>query len=87
MDILLKKYMNKLTKDDVATFAYSKNIFLNNQELEFTYNFIKKNWQDIIKNPAILNLERYKSHYSSENFSKIQKLFQESIQKYSSYLR
>lgn len=78
--------MKILKKEDINNFAIRKNIFLNNDELNFTYDFIKKNWQDIIKNPNMLDIDRYKSKFSQENFPKVKQLLKESIQKYSSYL-
>jgi len=55
--------------------------------LDFTYDFIKKNWEQVIKNPKLLNLERYKDHYSPENFNKIVKLFNEYSAKYQAFLK
>ena len=34
-------YMNNLRKDDVLNFATKKDIRLSNEELDFTYDFIK----------------------------------------------
>lgn len=69
--------MNRLTKEDVENFAISKNINLTNEELAFTYDFIKKNWEQVLNNPNLLNLDRYKDKFSEENFIKIKKLFNE----------
>ena len=65
---IIERYMAKITKDDVNNFAKSKNCNLSNEELDFTYTFIKKNWQDIIKNPAVFDIERYKHMYSETNY-------------------
>ncbi len=46
---IIGAYINKLTKDDVNKFAISKGATLSNEELEFTYSFIKKNWKDVLK--------------------------------------
>ncbi len=75
-----------MTKEDVQNFALSKNVNLSDSELEFTYSFIKKNYQDMLKNPQLFDLNRYESHYSKENFSKITKVYQEYFQKFSRYL-
>ena len=78
--------MQNLNKEEVHKFANAKNIFLSEDELEFTYNFIKKNWENILGNPKLLDLDRYKNKFSEENFVKIKKLFNEYYQKYSRYL-
>lgn len=83
---LIKAYMGRMTIQDVENFAISKNIHLNQNELSFVYEFIAKNWEQIIKNPKLLDLDRYKNHFSEENFKKIKKLFLEYSARYSSFL-
>ena len=83
---LISRYMNKITMDDVYNFALKKNINLNEEELSFTYEFIKKNWNQILSNPNLLNLDRYKDKYTIENFSKIKHLFNEYYSKYHRFL-
>ena len=78
--------MDKITMDDVYNFALKKNINLNEEELSFTYEFIKKNWNQILSNPNLLNLDRYKDKYTIENFSKIKQLFNEYYSKYHRFL-
>lgn len=84
---IISKVMMRLTKEEVNNFAISKNINLSNEELEFTYAFIKKNWEQVIKNPNLLNLERYKDKFTPENFSKIKKLFNEYSSRYQAFLK
>ena len=84
---IIGAYINKLTKDDVNKFAISNGANLSNEELEFTYSFIKKNWKDILKNPSIFDIERYSKYYSNDNFIKIKQVFNEYFQKFSSYLK
>lgn len=79
---LVKRYMNNLTKEQVMNFAQKNQIFLSQEELDFTYTFVKKNWEMIFRNPNLLKLERYKDKFSEENFIKIQKLFVLYYQKY-----
>lgn len=83
---LIERFMNNLTIDQINDFAISKNVHLSSDELDFTYNFIKKNWRSIISNPTLLNLERYQDKYSKENFIKIKQVFLEYSQKYQKFL-
>ena len=83
---LIEKYMQNMKIDDVKSFAQKKGVNLSESELSFTYNFIKNNYQNILKNPHLLDLERYKNNYSPINYEKITKVFQEYSQKYSHYL-
>ena len=84
---IIERYMAKMTKEDIAKFAQSKNCILSNEELDFTYTFIKKNWQDILKNPSVFDIERYKNKYSEANFKKVKQVYQEYFQKFSSFLK
>lgn len=84
---LVSRYMENLKVEEVNKFAISKNISLSKEELDFTYLFVKKNWEQVIKNPKLLNLERYKEHYTPENFQKIEKLFLEYSAKYQNFLK
>ena len=79
---LVKRYMDNLTKEQVNDFALKNQVYLSEEELSFTYTFVKKNWEMIFRNPNLLQLERYKEHFSEENFKKIQKLIVLYYQKY-----
>ena len=83
---LIKAYMGRMTIQDVNNFAISKNIILSAEELQFVYDFISKNWEQVVKNPKLLNLDRYKDRFSPENFEKIKKLFLEYSSRYSSFI-
>ena len=83
---IIESYINRLSKDDINNFCISKNISLDQNELDFTYNFIKKNYKNILGNPRLFNINRYEKNYSKENFSKITKVYEEYKQKYSNYL-
>ena len=83
---LIARYMERLKKEDVLNFADKNNVSLSEEELDFTYLFVKKNWDKILRNPNLLNFDRFKDRYSEENFIKIQKLYQMYYQKYGHYL-
>lgn len=79
---IIDLYVSNLKKEDIDIFAKKNDIFLSNEELDFTYQFIKNNYKEAIKNKDTFNLSAYKDRFSSENFEKIEKL----INKYISYL-
>ena len=87
MNILIDRFMNNLSKEKVAEFATSKNINLSDTELDFTYQFIKKNYKTILSNPSLLNMDIYKNRFSSENFIKINKLIDEYYTKYHNIIK
>ncbi len=83
---IIERYINKITKEDVKVFATKKGANLSPEELNFTFDFIKKNWRDVLKNPNLFDLNRYKAHYSEDNFNKIKQVFNEYYQKFGTYL-
>ena len=83
---IIERYINKMSIDDVLNFANTINVNLSDDELNFTYKFIKKNWNQILFNPSSLNLERYKNVYSEENYNKINILIKEYYQKYRRFI-
>lgn len=83
---IIERYINKMTKDDINNFAIKNNIYLSEDELNFTYNFVKKNYKDLLSNSNVFDINRYKNNYTKENFSKITKVYQEYYNKYSIYL-
>lgn len=86
MFVLVERYINNLTINDLNNLAITKEIYLSPEELEFSYEFIKKNWQNVLSNHGIFDVDKYKEHYSEENFMRIKKLIKEYSIKYSNYL-
>ena len=68
---LVEPYISKITKDDIINFAFNNNIKLNNNELDFIYNFIKTKYKDVLSNPSGFDFTKYKNNFSNENFVKI----------------
>ena len=83
---MINKYLNNLTKEQVNNFAVSKNIILNEEELDFTYNFIMKNHEEVLKNPKLFDIDRYKNYYSPTTFEQIKKVYIEYLSKYQRFL-
>ena len=82
---LIKNFMAKLTIGNVDNFLKKNNINLSESELDFTFRFIKKNYEAVFANPNI-DLSRYKDKYSEENYFKLIKLVAEYKNKYANYL-
>ena len=82
MNFIINNYMNNLTKEKLNNFALKNNILLSPKELNFTFNFIKKNYLDILNNYNNFNIDNYKQYYSNENFNKIKSLIKIYQQKY-----
>ena len=60
MFVLIERYINNMDINDVNNFAINNGIGLSNEELDFTYRFIKQNWKNILYNHGIFDIEKYK---------------------------
>ncbi len=87
MNLIIERFINNLDKDKVNSFALSKNIILSDEELDFTYEFVKKNYKTILSNPSLLNMDLYKNRFTNDNFIKINKLIDEYYTKYHSIIK
>ena len=83
---IVDKYMQNLTKNDVNNFALKKNINLADDELDLIYNFVKKNYKEILKNPTLFDINRFESKFHGDNFTKIKKVYLEYFSKYQKFL-
>lgn len=87
MFVLIERYIERLTLQDLNHLAMQQNIYLSADELEFSYDFIKKNWKTILSNHGIIDIDKYKNHFSEENFLKIKKLIKDYSMQYGNYLK
>ena len=86
MHSIIERFISRMTKEDINNFAISKDINLSENELDFTYNFVKKNYKEMLDNPQLFDINRYQNNYTKENFNKIVKVYNEYYNKYSYYL-
>lgn len=87
MFVLIERYINNMSIHDLNNLAISKGIGLSKDELEFSYNYIKKNWKNVISNYNLFDIDKYKDKFSEDNFIKIKKLIREYTIKYGNYLK
>lgn len=87
MIVLIERYINNMSIHDLNNLAISKGIDLSNEELDFSYKFIKKNWKNVLSNYSLFDFNKYRDKFSEENFIKIKKLIKEYTMKYGNYLK
>lgn len=78
---LIKNSISNMTKEDIVKFTQKNGIFLSESELDFTYRFIKKNYEALYANPNV-DLSKYKENYTEENYQKMMKLIAQYKSKY-----
>jgi len=83
--IIIKKYIDKLSIQNLNDFALNNNIILTKTELEYIYNLIKNNWEQILNNNDSILL-KLKSNINNNSFEKIEKLYYKYKKKYKEYL-
>ena len=67
----IKKYIDKLTKQDIMNYATSKEIYLSKEEIDIIYNTIKTKWIDFINGNQSQILEELKPHISQKSYQEI----------------
>ncbi len=84
---LISRFIEKMTPNDISNFAKEQNIELSEDETNFIYLFLKKNWQELLGNPNSLIMSRYRNNFSDENYNKINNLVNYYRIKFSGYIK
>lgn len=74
-DYLLQVYIERLSKDDINTFAVNKGITLENDELNIIYDYLKKYWRTFYYGNPKAQLDELKSKLSNTTYAKIETLY------------
>lgn len=82
---IIKKYIDKLTKDDINNFGEKNNIYLNDIEINTVYKVIKNEFNELLNNSEYIFI-KYQNSFTVENYNKIFNLFNEYKKRYKNYL-
>lgn len=82
----IASYVDRLTKEDILSFASANKISLSDEELEVLYDALKKNWKVILYGNPTPIFNELKSHLSVTTFEQGIELFYTMKQKYQSFL-
>lgn len=83
---LIENKINKLTLDDLKILSSNNNIKLNNQELNYLYNKLKKDWYSFLYNDPNPILNDIKENINSNSYNKLLNLYYYYKNKYQNYL-
>lgn len=83
---LIVQYVDRLTSADIDDFARKNGIILDNDELDLIYYHIKHNWRTIVYGNPKPILEDLKTKVNNTSYQKIENLYVDFKNKYSSYL-
>ncbi len=82
---IIKKYIDKITNNDIYEFALKNNIILNNEEINYIHKLINIYWNDILKNNDDILL-KIKDKFDNNKYEQIKKLYYEYKNKYINYI-
>lgn len=85
-EMLIQKYVDMLSKDDIIKFARINNVELNNNEVDIIYNVIKKEWKTIVYEDYRGVLDKYRCNFSVDKLNKIENLIILYKDKYRNYI-
>lgn len=74
MMMFAEMYINNMTMEQFNSMALDNGIKLSKNELEFSFNFIKNNWKEVLANQDSFDLSMYKDKFSDDNYKKIEEL-------------
>lgn len=83
---LIIQYIDRMTLNDVDDFARKNGIVLTTEELDLVYYHVKNNWRTIVYGNPKPILEDLKTKVDNLTYQKIEALYIDFKNKYSSYL-
>lgn len=85
-ELIIKNYINNLTKNDIVYFALKNNITLNDQEVDYVYKNIKCNYKVLLSDNYECLFKEARCYLKDENYQKIYNLFLEYRNKFKKFL-
>lgn len=83
---IINNKINNLTLEELKKLAINNNIDLNNQELNYIYNIIKKDWNNFLYKDPNPILQNIKNNINQESYNKLYTLYIYYKNKYQNYL-
>lgn len=83
---IIQKQVEKITLQDVYTYARNNGISLEKEEAELIYKYIKTSWEELIFSDHTRILKEAKPKLKKETFEKIEELITFFKKKYKNYL-
>ena len=78
---IIKKYINKLQKEDIVEFAKKKNLLLDQNELNLIYTTIKNRYKDILDD-GIKVINEYKNKLKINTYNKLIEVYNDAKKYY-----
>ena len=86
MRFIIKNYVDKICIEDILKFGFENDIYLENNEAEVLFFYLKNNWEDLIYNDPIPIINEIELKLGKNKTKKITDLFYLYKEKYKDYL-
>ena len=83
--LFIKKHISKLTKEDIIYFSKKNDIYLDSNDIDIIFKYIKNSYENILYNPdkTITDIDKYMSDNCKD---KVKSLYLLYYNKYKHYL-
>ena len=72
---IIKKYINKLKKQDITNYANQQNIYLTQKEIDIIYDYIKNRHSEFLNGNQEKLLKEIKEKVTPNTYKKIEELY------------
>nr|MBP3258788.1 hypothetical protein [Bacilli bacterium] len=83
---IIKNYINNISIDGLNILLTKNDIYLNNDELNILYKYLKNDWYTFIYNDPTPILNDIKNRFTPDNYNKLYELYILAKEKYKNYL-
>ena len=83
---IIKNYINNITIDNLNILLTKNNIYLNNNELNILYKYLKNDWYTFIYEDPTPILNDIKNSINKDSYDKLFDAYKKAKEKYSIYL-
>lgn len=86
MQRFIENYIQKISKQDILSFAYQNNLSLSKEEIDILYHYLLNNYKDLLNGNSRGIFEALEDKIDSDKLDKIKELYEFYYNKYQDLL-
>lgn len=86
MQRFIENYIQKISKQDILSFAYQNNLSLSKKEIDILYHYLLNNYKDLLNGNSRGIFEALEAKIDSDKLDKIKELYEFYYNKYQDLL-
>ncbi len=86
MQRFIENYIQKISKQDILSFAYQNNLSLSKEEIDILYHYLLNNYKDLLNGNSRGIFEALEAKIDSDKLDKIKELYEFYYNKYQDLL-